>query len=242
MCNNQRSYYNKISSDYDDTFENQTEYRNFLYKNFLNKIDYKNFHILDAMSGGGQNSLFFANNAKSIKAIDISDKQIEKYRKRFPYFEAVCSDILKNNFKNDEFDLIITDSLHHLHPNIDLCMKEFNRILKKNGYLILWEPTSGSFFDYFRKIWYQLDTKFFESNEKSINLNDLVSKNKEEFELINKKYGGNIYYLLCNVGMAFRINLKSKLIKNFLRLVENILDKFQFKFNSLFFIALLKKK
>ena len=97
-------------------------------------------------------------------------------------------------------------------------------------------------FDYFRKIWYRLDSKFFESNEKSIDLDDLVSKNKEEFELINKKYGGNIYYLLCNVGMAFRINLKSKLIKNFLRLVENILNKFQFKFNSLFFIALLKKK
>jgi ubiquinone/menaquinone biosynthesis C-methylase UbiE len=40
-------------------------------------------------------------------------------------------------------------------------MKEFYRILKPGGHLLLWEPSAGSILNLLRKIWYKLDKKYF---------------------------------------------------------------------------------
>ena len=58
------------------------------------------------------------------------------------------------DFIDEEFEVIYLNSLHHLHPNVNDAIQEFKRILKPNGYIILWEPSSESLLDIFRRIWY----------------------------------------------------------------------------------------
>ena len=146
---NQKRYYNNIATEYEDHYagESSNYYRLKIYENFLKEFDFKGKKILDAMSGSGQSSAFFIRYKANIVALDISEKQCELFKKKFPDLKIVCASILDNGFDDSTFDFIVTDSLHHLHPNVDNCMKEFYRILKPGGHLLLWEPTAGSILD-----------------------------------------------------------------------------------------------
>ena len=57
--------------------------------------------------------------------------------------------------------------------------------------------------DYLRKIWYRLDPHFFEANEKSIDINEIV----RQYPFFNVKsvHGGHIAYLLVHSALQFRI-------------------------------------
>jgi ubiquinone/menaquinone biosynthesis C-methylase UbiE len=242
--NNQKKYYNNISEEYEEHYASESSYyyRSKIYENFLRKFDFKGKEILDAMGGSGQSSAFFIRQNAKITALDISEKQCELFRIKFPNFKIVCASILDSGFENNNFDFIVTDSLHHLHPNVDDCMKEFYRILKPGGHLLLWEPSAGSILNLLRKIWYKLDKKYFQENEKAINLNKLINDQKKYFKIIKYQYGGNIGYIFQNITMALRLPiLKSKKIFKYLTFIEIFLIKFQSKYISLWFLALFKK-
>jgi len=241
----QKEYYNKISSEYDVHYSDKYAllYRKWVFDRVLKNIDLEQRKVLDAMCGGGQGTSYFIEKKCKITAIDISDAQCEAYKNRYPNIEIVCSSILSSGLPDNSFDLILTDSLHHTHPHVNTCIKEFHRLLKKDGYLVLWEPTSGSIFDLIRKLWYKYDNKYFETNESSINLNKLITDNDRIFIPLKKFYGGNLAYVFVFLTMAMRI--PSHLIKYYaipLIFIEKILSLFQGKYNSLWFIALLRAK
>lgn len=240
----QKKYYDSIAQEYDCHFSSSSAlyYRHRIYDEFLKDYDFTNKYVLDAMCGGGQSSLFFQRRGASITAIDISEGQCANYQSRFPDSKVYCASILDSGLRDETFDFIITDSLHHLHPSVNQCMDEFSRLLKPGGRLMLWEPSGGSLIDLVRKIWYKTDSKYFEENEASINLDRLVA-NTKEFPLVSAQYGGGIAYLMLAMSMHLRISPESMFrYRKQLFWLEKVSVFSRFKLFSMWFLVLLEKK
>jgi SAM-dependent methyltransferase len=242
---NQKEYYNRIAETYDIYYSNKyaLEYRHKVYDKILTGMDFKNLNVLDAMCGGGESTGYFLNKGANVTGVDISEKQCGIYSKRYPDIPVYCTSITKTNFSNEEFDFVVTDSLHHLNPNLHEGIKEIHRILKRGGYFLAFEPSEGSFFNYLRKKWYKLDKTYFEDNEQSIDIDKLESQYNEIFSFKKNIYGGNIAYLLVQESMLFRI--PSKLIKYYAPILlplDNFIQKFQSKRTACWILSLLQKR
>jgi len=240
----QREYYNKISEVYDlhYTKKESLDYKNKLLEDFLGSKIFDGRIVLDAMCGGGQSTAFFLKKGAKVVGIDISEKQCDKYKQRFPNTQIICGSILSTNLENEKFDYIFTDSLHHLHPNINQGLNELIRLLKPSGTLIIWEPSAGSIFDLARKLWYKLDKTYFASNEKSINLDYIEQTYKKSIKLTEAFYGGNIAYLFVFLSMALRIPAKwVKYYATAFFAIEKKISKYQNKFLCLWVFACFQK-
>ena len=239
----QKEYYNNISNEYQSHYGDDyaLKYRFRVYENALKEIDKSNKLVLDAMCGGGQSSLFFNKYNCKILGVDISENQCNFFSNILPNQNVICNSIL--DFKsNDKYDIIITDSLHHLHPNVNDVLDNLNYHLKENGILIFWEPNKDSVFDIMRRIFYKLDKKYFLENEESISVKNVVN-HLSNYEIHKLTYGGNLGYLFLNLSMALRIKpIFKKYYFRTVMLIESILSIFQFKYNSLWFILVLKKR
>jgi 2-polyprenyl-3-methyl-5-hydroxy-6-metoxy-1,4-benzoquinol methylase len=241
----QKDYYNTIAQEYELHYSSSDalKYRHSLYSGFLKNIDVKEMKILDAMCGGGQSTGFFIKRGANVTGIDISEGQCENFKKNFPGCEIHCRSILSPELGEKCFDFIITDSLHHVHPDIDRCMMVFNGLLKPGGYLMLWEPSAKSIFDYIRKVWYKRDKKYFQENEAAIDLKKLITDNNESFRLVKKSYGGNIAYIFVLLTMALRLkNNKKRVWFNVFLFFEKGLSRLQNRYTALWFLALFQKK
>lgn len=241
----QKEYYDKISNEYDIHYasNNAIKYRHLIYKAFLDNENFNDFQILDAMCGGGQSTGFFLSRGAIVTGVDISSGQCDNFKKRFPNSDIYCRSILETRMSDSKYDFIITDSLHHIHPNVDKCMDEFYRLLKPSGKLMLWEPSANSIFNLIRKIWYKKDTKYFQYNEAAIDLNKLTNDNKNKFKLIKSKYGGNFGYIFLLLTMAIRTKPKrNKQLFSFLIFIEKLINVIQNKYFALWFLALYEKK
>lgn len=98
--------------------------------------------ILDASCGGGDMTLRLAKKCQKVYGIDISKNAFIKAKKKAPknaIFQKGNVESLK--FKNSFFDKIVSiETLEHvLHP--DKMLKEFSRVLKQNGKLVMTYPT-----------------------------------------------------------------------------------------------------
>ena len=241
----QRRYYNTIAADYDrhlsDTYA--LEYRYDLYKKILKGIDLENLNVLDAMCGGGQATGFFLNRNASVTGLDISEEQCAIYKERFPRCDAVCSSMTRTRFHDSTFDFVVTNSLHHLQPHIDEGVREIHRILKPGGYFLLWEPCAGSLFDIFRRMWYRMDKKYFETNERAVHLKRITASFQSQFDPVREKYGGNLAYLFIIGAMPLRINPRyTRYYARPLMALERFFNLLQPPFLSLWVLALLKKR
>ena len=242
---NQKDLYNRIAEKYDLYYADKyaLKYRYNIFDRIFANINLKNKSILDSMCGGGESTGYFLRHGATVTGLDISDNCCAIYNKRYPECNVVCSSILETQFLDNSFDIVITDSLHHLHPYVNKAMKEIYRILKPGGYFCCWEPVSGSLIDIFRKIWYKIDKKYFQKNEKSIDIVRLIKLYKNHFENTNCIYGGNLAYIFINSAGILRIPLNLvKLYAPILIPAENILNCFQPKFFSCWVLGLFRKK
>jgi SAM-dependent methyltransferase len=205
----QKRYYNQIAATYDHHYGNQSaiRYRAEVFDRFLAEldVDWEQARVLDAMCGGGENAAYFANRGAHIAGIDISDAQCAFFRQRFPDAEIVCHSIFDAPFKDASFDFVVTESLHHLHPNLELGLREIARIVKPGGYFMAWEPVSGSALDALRKLWYRLDRRYFQDNEASVDLDAVSKALAPELDLVKVRYGGNVAHLFVMSSMHLRI-------------------------------------
>ncbi len=206
----QRAYYDSIATEYDEHYGSQEglAYRARQFDRVMGSRDLRGLRALDAMCGGGQNSTYFAKRGCDITGIDISQGQTDFYRKRFPEAEVVCGSALDMPFEDESFDLVFTDSLHHLPPKVNGGMAEIHRVLRPGGLFLAWEPSAGSVFDYARKLWYRLDPTYFEENEEAIDVDELAADNRESFDLVDCVYGGNVAYASVALSMAMRIPVR----------------------------------
>ena len=99
--------------------------------------------ILDLGSGSGMDSFFASlKTGKSGKVIgiDMTDEQLKKAKilgKDFKNVEFKKAYIEKLPFKDETFDLVISNGVINLCPNKNIAFKEIGRIIKKNGRLAI---------------------------------------------------------------------------------------------------------
>jgi SAM-dependent methyltransferase len=109
-----------------------------------------NYKILDLGCASGFLIEFLEKKGfKNISGIDISKEAIKKCRDK-GLTNTFTLDCVDTKFKDREFDILIaSDVLEHIE-NDDIALREWNRILKKNGILIVFVPA-------FNFLWSQHD-------------------------------------------------------------------------------------
>ena len=103
--------------------------------------------VLDIGVGSGFFSrLCIQNKAKTI-SLDFADAIIQYHRKTNPDFKLVQSDAQHLPFKNESFDIVLAlDVIEHLYSALDF-LNEVNRVLRKDGRLILMTPNTSNVFE-----------------------------------------------------------------------------------------------
>lgn len=119
----------------------------------MNKKCWREKNVLDVCCGTGFVSYHLLKNAnpKKVVMLDISKSEVQSAKKlmnmSFPNKEIcyVRGNAIKTAFKDESFDIIIGNSFLHHFYNVPLAMKEFRRLLKKDGiFIALHEPTSAA--------------------------------------------------------------------------------------------------
>ena len=167
----------------------------------------KSYKILDYGCGPGSNGLHFVNKGNIVTFVDVSEFALKNLKKKIPsskrknvLFDLVSPESTKLNFDRGKFDLIICLSVYNNFVNRDhsnLMLKEFSRLLKKGGNLIIdFNLSDNNYINLFdSKNIYQKKTipndttekqitMFFPSSKKIV-LNDLKKNN---FKVIDQGY------------------------------------------------------
>jgi len=116
----------------------------------------KNEKILDLGCGNGRLFELFNNKVK-YTGIDISENLVEKAKTKYGNHFKV-GDILSLPFSNEYFDSVWSIAVFHHVPSKELrikALKEINRVLKKNGELII------TCWNLYQPRYYKLLLKFF---------------------------------------------------------------------------------
>jgi methionine biosynthesis protein MetW len=102
----------------------------------------KGLKVLDAGCGEGHllEMLHEKNKSNKYYGIDITDIALKKAKKRCPFAKIQKMDLSKIKYADASFDVITcTEVLEHVYEYKDV-LKEFRRILKKDGHLIITFP------------------------------------------------------------------------------------------------------
>lgn len=134
-----------LKSHYQDIARNQDKHWWYLGMIAINIsiLDYylggkENLKILDAGCGPGAN-LPHLKKYGDVIGVDLSKEALKFARERG---KVQKGDITKLKFNDNSFDLVVCmDVLYHMWiKDVSLALKEFNRVLKKDGKLLLREP------------------------------------------------------------------------------------------------------
>ena len=240
----QREYYNRIAREYDAHYTNKhaLAYRYGVYDLCLGDIDLSGMRALDAMCGGGEATGYLLQRGASVTGLDISDECCRIYGERFPGCHVVCKSIRDAEFQPASFDLVLTDSLHHLHPRVDEAIALIHRILKPNGLLCCWEPSRNSLIDLIRRGWYRLDKRYFQANERAIAVEDVLGRPRV-FSPQRVIYGGSVAYVFVNLSMALRIPVSLvNVYAPFFMSAERVLNRVHPRFLSCWVLCLVVKQ
>jgi len=242
----QAEHYDRIADDYAVHYGDKysQEYRNrFINAPLFEGIDLKGLKVLEAMCGSGETTAYLLDKGAQVTGLDVSEAEIEKFKKRWPGADGVAASIFNTDFEDETWDcVVVVGGLHHLHPHLSDALREMHRILKKGGYLCFAEPHKGSLSDKVRQIWYRHDD-LFADNEEAIDMRSLKQEFRDMFEQKEETYFGNFGYLFVLNSMVFRVPLSlKKLYSPFLLGVENIVGKFQGQLLSCITAAQWKKK
>jgi ubiquinone/menaquinone biosynthesis C-methylase UbiE len=135
-------------------------------KKMIDKIfslmDFEPKKILDAGCGIGIQTNFMNKRAKTI-GIDLVEEPLIKARKKYPGILFKAMNICHTYFPNSEFDLVTSFSVIEHVLDTEAMFKEFNRILKKGGYLALTCPQQTFFKNLFITLFYY-DRFFYPTN------------------------------------------------------------------------------
>jgi len=128
-----------------DAFQNADMNRGGNKCKFLTVIDLieENKNILDIGCLNGNFYNFLKTNdfkMKSFVGVDLSDKLIDRAKKRFPEQEWLVSDCYRLPFNTDMFDIVtLMEILEHI-DNPKLAIEEAKRVCKPGGYIITTTP------------------------------------------------------------------------------------------------------
>lgn len=105
----------------------------------------KNKKVLDAACGTGYGSVIISKVSKEVTGIDISEKTILENKTKFNQIKNlsfVKMSVTTLDFPDNYFDVITSfETIEHIkEKDINLMLKEFSRVLKKDGLLIISTP------------------------------------------------------------------------------------------------------
>jgi demethylmenaquinone methyltransferase/2-methoxy-6-polyprenyl-1,4-benzoquinol methylase len=95
--------------------------------------------ILDIAAGTGTSSMALLAEGVSVVAADFSNGMLDEGRKRYPKLEFVFADAMKLPFKDAEFDVVTMSFGLRNVENHNTALKEFFRVLKPGGRLVICE-------------------------------------------------------------------------------------------------------
>ena len=95
--------------------------------------------ILDIAAGTGTSSMALLADGVSVVAADFSNGMLDEGRKRYPKLEFVFADAMKLPFKDAEFDVVTMSFGLRNVENHYVALKEFFRVLKPGGRLVICE-------------------------------------------------------------------------------------------------------
>lgn len=123
------------------------------FRNLLKSLNGVEGKILDVGCADGSLTSQIATHLKNSKVtgVDLYKESIAFAKKKWPQAKFVVGDARKLPFKNGAFDAVIcVETLEHV-PDNHIALKEINRVLKKNGHLIVCQDTDSRLFNF---IWY----------------------------------------------------------------------------------------
>lgn len=146
--------FTKISSGWkvlvNETLSNQKEKERLLLLKQFVPLD-KTWKILEAGSGFGNFLLYMSTMGYNIQGIEPDSFCVDITKRRFDYY-GKKNIILKQKaeklpFANNFFDFIISFQVLEHVQNLEKTLKEFKRVLKKDGYLFIACPNYSSFWE-----------------------------------------------------------------------------------------------
>jgi len=168
---------------------------------------FKDKTVVDAGCGSGKFSSAIAKlGAKKIYGVDLGKSGIEfankqkikkNYCKKITYKQA---SILNLPFKKNSVDIVFSNGVVHHTTDYNKCIKEFSRILKKNGKLYLYVNGSMGLFEI-------LQDKIRQANQnisRSFLQNYLISLGMDS---------GRLYWLQDCLSAPYEYKKKNKIIK-----------------------------
>lgn len=113
-------------------------------KDFSQFIDYKekNFNILDVGCGAGISTNEIAQKFPNSKivGIDINEYSIDVARTYFPSIQFDVGSVLNLPYDNNSFDIVVSYAMLEHIPDVKRALFELNRVLNKDGFLIISTP------------------------------------------------------------------------------------------------------
>jgi ubiquinone/menaquinone biosynthesis C-methylase UbiE len=182
-----KNYYKLFHDDI-----NKHKYDQQLLSKFLTLLDEEPI-ICDLGCGpAAQYSGFIKESCKEVHAVDISENNIKIAQEKHSNIKYHCSDMTKTEFKNNFFNgLLSFYSLFHIPKSETYTVfKEFYRILKPNGVLLL-VTHKGNYENTFTDIWDHTNLSIFANFHMENEIEKPVLKNG--FNIIDL-YSKKAYY------------------------------------------------
>jgi ubiquinone/menaquinone biosynthesis C-methylase UbiE len=146
------------------------------------QTDFKEKIVLEIGCGGGKISSILANNTEQYIGIDPDIKAISEAKQTYKNVDFRIGTGESLSFRDSRFNLILfTLSLHH--QNSSQALKEADRVLKKDGKLVIIEPSiKGEFQQFFHL--FDDETKEIQNAYHSLIVSDFTMENEDTFDTI----------------------------------------------------------
>ena len=237
----EKEFHNKLQSKTKGRFEN-VFYRALhnMYEDFNKYIEAKALKkiVLDYGCGVGSVTEKIAKlNPLKLYGIDISDVSINKAVKnakdqglKVNYLVDNCE---STQFESNTFDLIFGSGILH-HLNLQIAIKEINRILKKDGEMVFLEPLgTNPIINFYRKL---------TPNSRSIDEHPFLEKDFDFLSSLFNSVEVRYYGFLTLVFFLFYKNPKDSVIFKVLAKLDNYLFKIKYLNKLAWSVMIIAKK
>ena len=141
--------------------------------------------VLDFGAGSGIFLPTLSKNFSKVYALDLDTKPLNHIKKKYNFKNLTITKVKgeKLPYKNNFFDIIFAaDVLEHFKDSYNL-QKEFKRVLKKRGYLIVSGPTENFLYHLARKYLY----KYKKPLDHYTNVYEIIKKSSKLFKIEKSK-------------------------------------------------------
>ena len=211
----QKAHYEAIHDAYEAHYfdEQSCAYRDrFILAPILAGLDLNGKDVLDLASGSGHNTLLLQRRFPGLRAmgLDISDTACTAYRTTTGFL-AMQGDLTRPVSLPRQFDVaVVIGGLHHCVADLSRALDNVAAALRPGGVFLMMEPSSDSFLERARSVWYRSDRYFDAPTEHALSHDELLRMAAGRFRSEVVQYiGGPAYFAILN-SLVLRVPLAAK--------------------------------